>query len=192
VSVQRLRNADQPKHSGFYRVSIPKDKVVKLFWKKKSDPNPLGVPLGDLMTMLRPTSIKARLEDRTLIAQHEHYATRIEVAAPETGRSGSGKIRAVVRMMTELPTQILELYKEPEARMAMTRSLNVSAALSAVSLDGDRAYIGSRLTLSDADDQDAWRTLHLPAALGDRAWPQAGRHHVQSRPGPRIVFYALI
>jgi hypothetical protein len=68
-------------------------------------------------------------------------------------------------MMTELPTQMLELYKEPEARMAMTRSLNVCAALSAVSLDRDRAYIGSRLTLCDADDQDAWRTLHLPLLM---------------------------
>src|SRR5271165_7161155 len=99
-----------------------------MFWRKKSDPNPLGVPLGDLLLMLQPTSIKASLEGSTLVARHEHYTTRIEVAAPETGLSGSGRIRAVVRMMTELPTQILELYKEPEARVAMTRAMNVFAA----------------------------------------------------------------
>jgi hypothetical protein len=36
-----------------------------------------------------------------------------------------------------------------------------------------------------------WRQV-ARAALGDCAWAQAGRNHVQSRHGARIVFYALI
>jgi hypothetical protein len=47
----------------------------QLFWKKKSDSNPLGVPLGDLLLMLQPTSIKASLEGSTLVARHEHVET---------------------------------------------------------------------------------------------------------------------
>ena len=37
-----------------------------MFWKKKDEPSPLGVPLGDLMVMLQPTSIKASLKGNTL------------------------------------------------------------------------------------------------------------------------------
>jgi len=43
-----------------------------MFWNKKFEPSPLGVPLGDLMLMLQPTSIKAGLKGNTLTARHEH------------------------------------------------------------------------------------------------------------------------
>ena len=55
-----------------------------MFWSKKSNPAPLGVPLGDLMAMLAPTTIKASLKGDALIAQHEHYTMRIEVVPPAT------------------------------------------------------------------------------------------------------------
>lgn len=55
-----------------------------IFWTKKEEPNPLGVPLSDLKVMLQPTSIKASLKGNTLTARHEHYTIRIEVVPPET------------------------------------------------------------------------------------------------------------
>ena len=130
-----------------------------MFWKKKANPNPLGVPLGDLLAMLEPTSIKASIEGSTLIARHEHYTMRIEVLPPEDPDSENGPIRAVVRVTTELPKQFSELFKEPEATVGM----NAFAALGALSSEHGRVYVGSRLTIYEAED--AWRTLHCPLLL---------------------------
>jgi hypothetical protein len=55
-----------------------------MFWNKKAEPSPLGVPLGDLMLMLEPTSIEASLKGNTLTARHEQYTIRIEVVPPAT------------------------------------------------------------------------------------------------------------
>ena len=91
-----------------------------MLWKRKSDPNPLGVPLGDLILALRSMRIKASLVGTTLVARHEHSTTRIEVAPTKVHASAEkGKIRAVVRMTTELPQHFVKLYKEPEAMVAM-------------------------------------------------------------------------
>ncbi len=130
-----------------------------MFWKRKVNSNPLGVPLGDLLTMLEPTSIKASIEGRTLTARHEHYSTSIEVLPPEDSDSNKGPIRAVVRLTTELPKQLSELFKEPEA----TVDMNAFAALGALSSDLGRVYLGSRLTIYEADD--AWQALHCPLLL---------------------------
>ena len=131
-----------------------------MFWKKKNDPKLLGVPLGDLLAMLQPTSIKASLKGNTLVAQHEHYTIRVEVVPPETQESANGPIRAVVRVTTELPRQIEEFFEAPEAIVAM----NAFAALGAVTSEGGRVYIGSRLTIFE-NENDAWPRLHLPLLL---------------------------
>jgi hypothetical protein len=110
--------------------------------------------VSPVQTALRNWSIKARLEGSTLVAQHEHYTTRIEVLPPESRVSERGSIRAVLRTTTEMPRPIAELYKDPESTVAM----NSFAALSAVSWDRGRPYIGSRLTLYETED--AWATLH--------------------------------
>ncbi len=96
-----------------------------MFWNKKSDAKPLGVPLGDLQLMLNPTSIEASLKDNALIARHEHYTTRIEVVPPETKNSENGTIRAVVRILTELPKPIQSLFqgRGPNPSRRITPSL---------------------------------------------------------------------
>lgn len=127
-----------------------------MFWNMKPDPNPLGVPIGDLLMMLQPTTIKAKLEGSTLVARHEHYTMRIEVLPPENSESENGPIQAVVRITTELPKAILEFLKTPE----MTVAMNSFAALGALTFDHGKAYIGSRLTIYEAED--AWRNLHFP------------------------------
>ena len=127
--------------------------------KKKNDTAPLGVPLRDLLPLLHPTSIKASLEGTVLIARHEHYTMRIEVVPPENRELENGPICAVVRVTSELPSQVMEFFKEPEA----TVSMNVFAALGALTFDRGKVYIGSRLTIYEAED--AWGTLHLPLLL---------------------------
>ena len=88
-----------------------------MFWNKKADASPLGVPLDDLMLMLmlQPTSIKASLKGNALTARHEHYTIRIEVVPPETRESEYGPIRAVVSIITELPKPILTLFQDCHA-----------------------------------------------------------------------------
>jgi hypothetical protein len=134
-----------------------------MFWNKKSEASPLGVPLGDLMLMLmlQPTSIKASLKGTILTARHEHYTIRIEVVPPENRESENGPIRAVVRMITELPKPILTLFQGKEAET--TAAYNSFAALGSLCADHGSVYIGSRLTIYEAED--SWRTLHLPLLM---------------------------
>ena len=82
-----------------------------MFWNKKSNPNPMGVALGDLKMMLESTSIKASIEGNALIAQHENYKIRVEVVPPENRESENGPIKAVVCLLTELPAPVLALFK---------------------------------------------------------------------------------
>ena len=120
--------------------------------------SPRGVPLGDLMAMLAPTSIKATLEGDSLIAQHEHYTVRVGVVPPAVRESANGPISAVVRTITDLPSPILGMFRGREP--AATATFNALAALGALYLDGQTVRIGSRLTIYEAED--VWRALHLP------------------------------
>ncbi len=55
-----------------------------MFLNKQPNPNPLGVPLGDLLHMLLPTSIKAT---RPPSAGYDHQPTPVPVTAtPACGR----------------------------------------------------------------------------------------------------------
>ena len=101
-----------------------------MFWNRKPNATPLGVPLGDLMTMLAPTTIKASLHDNALIADHGHYTVRVEVVPPEVRESENGPIRAVVRVVTELPAPLSPLFRGREA--PATATFNTFAALGAL------------------------------------------------------------
>lgn len=132
-----------------------------MFWKKKPNPDPLGVPLGELEAALAPTSIKVTRENSRLLARHEHYTVAIEVIPPEVRESENGRIRAVVRLVTELPSPLLSLFQRttPET----TAAFNAFAALGALYSEKDVVRIGSRLTIYE--EEDSWTTLHLPLLL---------------------------
>ena len=132
-----------------------------MYWNKKSDPNPMGVALGDLKMMLEPTSIKASIEGNALIAQHEHYKIRVEVVPPENRESENGPIKAVVRLLTELPAPVLALFKGNHSDAIA--AFNSFAALGALTYDNGKVFIGSRLTIYE--EEDSWRTLHLPLLM---------------------------
>jgi hypothetical protein len=128
-----------------------------MFSRNKTGSNPLGVPLGDLLAFLEPTSIKASLSDATLLARHEHYTTRIDVNPPRERNSDNGPIRAVVRVMSELPVTLKPLFKAPEVTVAM----NGFAGLGALIWNDGKVAVGSRLSIYEADEH-AWSSLHLP------------------------------
>ena len=132
-----------------------------MFWNKKPASNPFGVPLGDLMLMLQPTSIRASLKDNVLTACHEHFTTRVEVVPPEDRESENGPIQAVVRIVTELPAPLQTMLRDNEADACS--ALNAFAALGAVYVDRGKVYVGSRLTIYEAED--AWRSLQLPLLM---------------------------
>lgn len=132
-----------------------------MFWNKISEPSLLGVPLGDLMLMLKPTPIKATLDGNILTARHEHYTIHIEVVSPEIRESENGPIRAVVRMITELPKPILTLFQGKEAET--TAAYNAFAALGSLFTDDGNVYVGSRLTIYETED--SWSRLHLPLLM---------------------------
>jgi len=133
-----------------------------MFWSRKKDTTPRGIPLNDLLLCLEPTTIKARIEGDVLVAKHENYTTRIEVYSPEPNCIQLDPIKAVVKIKTELPAQIvrgLNLAKPDSVAM-----LNSFAALGALCYENGNAYIGSRLTIYGAEDA-AWKSLHLPFLL---------------------------
>lgn len=133
-----------------------------MFWnKKKSDPNSLGVALDELEMLLKSTSIKTSIEGNALIAQHEHYKVRVEVVPPENRESDNGPIKAVVRLLTELPAPVLALFKGNHS--AAITSFNSFAALGALTYDSGKIFIGSRLTIYE--EEDSWDTLHLPLLM---------------------------
>ena len=125
-----------------------------MFWKKKTEPNPLGVPLSDLMALLEPTTIKASMKGSTLLARHEHYTIRIEVAPPEVADTEMGPIKAVVRMITDLPEPIETMFHAREAETAA--ALNSLAGLGGLYQEDRKVHIGSRLTIYEREA--AWRT----------------------------------
>ena len=130
-----------------------------MFWKNKGKAKPLGVPLGDLIKLLEPTSIEASVDNETLLARHEHYEMRLEVTPATDSGPESRRIRAVARLTTKLSAEIEEMISSPERVVG----LNEFAALGALSLDKSGLYQGSRLTIYQKDD--AWRGLHLPMLL---------------------------
>ncbi len=136
---------------------------MNMFWKKKkkTDQNPLGVPLGDLALMLSTGTIKTSFDGNALLAKHDHYTTRVEVvpAAPEAAKDEP--IKAVVQVTTELPAPIQKMMKGREIESAA--AFNPMAALGALTFDKSRLYIGSRLTIFERED--AWDRLHLPLLL---------------------------
>lgn len=129
-----------------------------MFWKKNSDPAPLGVRLDQIQAILSATSIKASLKGNTLLARHEHYTVRIEVVPAKSKDSQNGPIRAVVRVTAELPSPSQRFFSEN--RDSIMATFNSFASLTALYCDGGKIISGSRLTIYE--NEDAWQSLHLP------------------------------
>jgi hypothetical protein len=132
-----------------------------MFWKKKSDPSPPGVPIDDLALMLSTGTIKASIEGNSLLAKHDHYTTHVEVVPPDRGSGSDEPIKAVVRVVTELPEPIQKMMCGREVNMLA--AFNPMAALGSLTVEKGRICVASRLTIFERED--AWRDLHRPLLL---------------------------
>jgi len=130
---------------------------------KKGDANPFGIPLGDLLVLLKPTSLRAKLEGNALLVQHKHYAVRVEVVPPARNDSDGKRIRAVVRVLAELPAPLRGLFEDLDA--SKTCACNAFAALGGLYADGSTVRVGSRLTIYEGEDETVWKDLYLPLLL---------------------------
>ena len=111
--------------------------------------------------MLSTGTIKTSIEGNTLIAKDEYYTTKVEVLPPDADGGDGEPIRAVVRLTTELPGPFQTMMKGHE--LELSSLFNPMAALGALTFDGSKVYIGSRLTIFERED--AWSTLHLPLLM---------------------------
>lgn len=129
-----------------------------MFWKSGSRAEPLGVRLSDIQRMLAGTSVKATLAKSGLTVRHEHYTVWVDVVPPDTVEQGEDAIRAVVRVVAELPAQVQHLFARDPVGMSST--FNGFAALGALCDFDGSLCVGSRLTIFA--QEDAWVSLHLP------------------------------
>jgi hypothetical protein len=131
---------------------------VALF-KKNPDPRPLGVPLDDLRTAINQTNLKASRDGNSLIVQNANLITRIDVVPPANQDCGDATIEAVVQIKTELPKEILGAFLDD---LRLVGTINAMATLGAVTVEKDRCFIGSRLTIYE--QENAWN-LHFALLL---------------------------
>ena len=127
-----------------------------MFWNKKNNPDPHGIRLEDLASLLAPTSIKTRIANGMLFARSDGYETVVKVVAPVRHGPEDASIKAVILLTTDLPKELCEFFEPPE----MISMANAFAGLGALCRDGERVFVGSRLTVYESPD--VWRQLHLP------------------------------
>jgi hypothetical protein len=127
--------------------------------KKNHDPRPLGVPLDDLEKAISQTNLKASRDGGSLIVRHRNLVTRIDVVAPAKRECGDATIKAVVQIKTELPKEIVTGFSiGPQ----LAGTFNGMATLGALTIEKDRCFIGSRLTIYE--QENAWN-LHFALLL---------------------------
>lgn len=127
-------------------------------FNKQPNPQPLGVPLDALEAALEPTTLQAARDGDTLVVHHEKLISRVEVIPPANPETGDLPISAVVRIKTNLPSEIKDLLARPEFIDIMNRR----TALGAVTSDGGDFFIGSRLTIYE--QEEAWN-IQIPLLL---------------------------
>lgn len=112
----------------------------------------------DLANAIRGTHLTARREGNSLFVRHPAYLTRIDVFEPRNRDSDNGSIKAVVRVRTELSSEMAAFLATPETAATM----NAMATTAALTIDEDKIYLGSRLTLFASED--AWN-VQAPLVL---------------------------
>ena len=94
-----------------------------------------------------------------LYARSDNYETVIKVVPPTRHGPEDDSIKAVILLTTDLPKELSTILASPEM-MSMANSF---AGLGALCRDGERVYVGSRLTVYESPD--AWTNLELPLLL---------------------------
>ena len=132
--------------------------------KKKPDSRPLGVPLDDLEKAINHTNLKASRDGNSLIVRNANLITRVDVVPPSKRECGDATINAVVQIKTELPKEIAASFlNNPQ----LAGTINAMATLGALTIERDRCFVGSRLTIYE--QENAWNVhfgLLLFAVIG--------------------------
>lgn len=132
-----------------------------MFWNKKVDPNPMGIPLSELETLLIASGVRVQRKNNALLVDNGRFVTRLDIVAPEVKESEDVNIAAVLRVSTEIPKALAPIFSENEAQSSAV--FNAMASLSAIYQDNSTLRIGSRLTIYENDA--AWTDLYLPLLL---------------------------
>ena len=112
---------------------------------------PLFGALLDSVMKALPKGIKATRQDGALIVLGPDFTTTVDIVAPPSGYTSdftpqTGRIKAVVQIRSELPP----VFNSPESRL-----VNDFATVGALTVEADKVFVGSRITLFENDD-DAW------------------------------------
>lgn len=120
-------------------------------FRKNLDPRPLGVPLDDLQKAINQTNLKASRDGNSLIVQNANLITRVDVVRPLNPKCGDATIKAVVQIRTEPPKEIgTSFLSSPK----FAGTINAMATLGALTIEKERCFIGSRLTIYE--QENAW------------------------------------
>jgi hypothetical protein len=130
-----------------------------IFLKKDPGPRPFGVPLDHLQKAINQTSLKASRDGNALIVRNADFFTRIRVVPPSNRECGDATIKAVVEIRTELPKEIAGAFLN---NLRLVATINAMATLGALTVEKDRCFIGSRLTIYE--QENAW-DLHFGLLL---------------------------
>ena len=125
---------------------------------KKPDPNPLGVPLGELHSILQQTTLNSELKKNSLEVTYEKLKAVLTVEKPLISETPDTPIQAIVKVRTYLPKELRKLCSNPEF-MNLANSMTTFAALTE---DRSGIYLGSRLTIYE--DETGWN-VYFPLLL---------------------------
>lgn len=129
-----------------------------MFFKKKIDPNPLGVPLAEINEILKSTTLKSKLVHGGMEVTYEKLKAVVAVEKPPVKEAPIKNIQAIVTIKTYLPKQFLQLMSNPEFRMMA----NNMATFAALTEDNLGIYLGSRLTIYE--EETGWN-VYFPMLL---------------------------
>ena len=119
-----------------------------MFSGKTNDARPFGVPLDNLASALEDNNLKATREGNSLIVRRPSLSTRVDVIRPANRESQNGLIAAVVQLRTAIPEELEATLSKPTTIVKMNRM----ATLGALTADGGKLFVGSRLTILESEN----------------------------------------
>ena len=126
-----------------------------MFFKKKFDPNPFGVPLGEIHEILKSTTLQSKLVKGGMEVTFEKLTAVVSVEEPPVKDAPIKNIQAIITIKTYLPKQFLKFMSNPEFRMMA----NNMATFAAITEDEGGIFLGSRLTIYE--DETGWNLYFL-------------------------------
>ena len=129
-----------------------------MFFKKKPNPKPLGVPLGDLHKILLSTTLESKLGNNTLEVTYENLRAVLSVEEPPVKEAHDTNLQAIITIKTYLPEAFNRFLNVAPVR----DSMNSMATFAALTQDEKGFYLGSRLTIYE--DETGW-PVYFPLLL---------------------------